>query len=249
MLGVEVSGAADGRTEGGLAPPIVFECGFNNDSTRHTLSHNYSLMMKGFIMPEDAINKVPYQKGTVALSLIVLIYCYGQGELNQSLTIALVGLRLNNPQILEIVVLASLVWHMLRFYITGEWSVRSFTQKTSTYLIAINPTRPNWPVIESSPNAPLSALELKEHKRTYIRDTQVTGLFSSKVKLSFEDSTARDGMEYFILKVPLLLRLKAEVVSLVRWIFKSDQFAYRYLPMAVAIAAVARAASEVAFVA
>ena len=185
----------------------------------------------------EQIEKVPYQKGLITLSLLVLIYCYGEGEFSSSLTIALVGLTLNKPEVLEILIFSALLWYTWRFYITGNWSVRGYVEDVAKNIFTNSTDLDSWEKLSTE-----QALKIYPEDEAFgtepdiLSNTRVEGNFSSTLILEYSNSYNRTSI--VAKKVPWAKRVEAQCIALYLWLTRHDLFAYRYLPMGVAFAAI-----------
>lgn len=70
----------------------------------------------------EGTDKVPYQKGLVTTSLVILVYVFGQGEISQKLSVTVIGLTLHNPAVLEYAMGAVLAWYLWRFMTNNRFA-------------------------------------------------------------------------------------------------------------------------------
>ncbi|SEB12121.1 hypothetical protein [Marinobacterium iners] len=68
---------------------------------------------------------VPYQKGLLTISIAILIYVLGKGELSPSLSITIVGLTLHRPEVLEYVAMGTWAWYMWKFVVHNSFAFNS----------------------------------------------------------------------------------------------------------------------------
>jgi len=195
-------------------------------------------------MPYQQEN-TPYLKGMMTLSILMLIFVLAEGELKPQVTIALIGLELNNPQVLGFLVWIALAWYTLRFFISGksnhQWRRHQGCADEATLFFKSG----------ESKHAQAHELFKTEHPETYgegKRRVFKVERTSFRVLYSYIRSVGDDNEYYYSdllsARLPLLTSLDIAFFSWLFWVIKSETFAQRYLPLYLAILALEISAAK-----
>jgi hypothetical protein len=122
---------------------------------------------------------------------------------------------------------------MCRFYVTGGWSTRDIFLESMRQMVWNKPThecRKIWP------------LDSEESHYSENRSlVHVGGIFTSQVVVKLEEQSSPELMRIIERRrIPLSYCIWMNVRCLWLWIFTSNQFADRYLPMLLAYLALIR---------
>ncbi len=182
-------------------------------------------------------DRIPYQKAVITLSLFVIIFIVGDGHIKNGLTIALIGLELDNPEVLGVVVWLSLAWCLFRFYICGAVNKISWERPHSTRQLAMQWFCSDQGYVEKifqSVGLPKEKLILSNIKIE--SDGSFGKLYLIDTALSNTQITAKQAENSTVINLGWIGHLKLLFNGYKRW-FATDSFAQLYLPMYLGISA------------
>ena len=189
-------------------------------------------------MPDPNNDQIPYLKTVVTLSAAILIYVFGEGELNEKLTIALVGLTLKNPEVLGFIIYMALLWFTMRFarkaIIEPEVSYYGETNDESIeYFKAYIERRSKYAnrkkelkIDDGSESLSLDGLKITSEPADIEKlIAQQAPDVSKKIRGRMRKAKILFYRAWFL----------ARVIYTFRWLLISDNFTHRYLPFFLAI--------------
>lgn len=199
-------------------------------------------------MPNPENESTPYLKGMLTLSILMLIYVYGQADIKSTLTIALVGLEIRNPDILGQIIFIALTWYTIRFWRksnqgkvgmeNGYWDFIICTRgtvndylKQERYIDILTPKAHRAIGIDlrdDSVAKPKISFSLRLKGR-FIRDIDFTPSFTNRLPSNNYSSDVTH------IKMGWMLWFRIYIEAVLEWIFDHDSFSSRYLPFFIAI--------------
>ncbi|WP_420598652.1 hypothetical protein [Neptuniibacter sp.] len=190
-------------------------------------------------MPNPENESIPYLKGMLTLSILMLIYVYGQADIKNTLTIALIGLEIKNPDILGQMIFIALTWYTIRFWRTGEenlaWNYEIETRSIIANALHKHPCHDDFIVRILNEFAPDDFPPEAEEGLylTYGRSSSHRGAavanFPHPYKARGTDSARVDVPFTF------LMRIRLEFLGLTVWMFDRDNLSHHYLPFLLSI--------------
>ncbi|MCP8686774.1 hypothetical protein [Marinobacterium sedimentorum] len=181
----------------------------------------------------EGTGKVPYQRGLVTTSLIILVYVIGQGEISPNLSVTVIGLTLHNPDVVEYALGGAWLWYFWRFIAANHFSLKHDVwalagqnlQHSEFYdriCMRLGVSEDYW--------------RLGEERERGVTLVQVDGILDWKFSRNEQDKTT-GGISSLDMQVPRSKLLGWKMRTLARWCLRHPSFADKYVPALLGMAA------------
>ncbi len=181
----------------------------------------------------EGSGKVPYQRGLVTTSLVILVYVLGQGEISPNLSVTVIGLTLHNPHVIEYAMGAVLTWYAWRFMTNNQ--VFTFRADLLAIVSGQLARRAIYTKVADQLDIPESSRDLSAAGSRGIRISAVNGLLDWTFEQAVKNAHGSIEYQAVVSKPLALLSWKLMVIAL--WFFIHPSFPDKCIPLLLSLAA------------